>query len=149
MKPKFNKNNNRKPKARMTTTSFEKEFTSIADMVDEFKTLHPIFLDIFVHDHTDTPDQAAYDVVEYYLNNVPNVTTRTNLPLALTVSANKVSLKTMKFFSVEWSFNYDREGNISNLVATITVFTKEKNSEETDKLMNTLTDLWSLKETRV
>lgn len=145
MKQKFNKNN--KKKTKMTITSFEKEFTSFTEMIDEFKTLHPEFLNIFTHEETGTSGAATYDVVEYYLNNIPNIATRTNLPLSISATANKVVFKTSKFFSFGWEFRYDKEGNITNPVATISVFTKEKNPEDVDKLMNKLTDLWSLKET--
>ena len=148
MRPNFKNSNRPKAKAKMTITSFEKEFESFGNMINEFKTLHPEFVNIFIHEETNTAEAAAYDVLEYYINNVPNVVERTNLPLSITVTANKVALKTCKFFSFEWSFTYDKEGTISNLVATISVFTKEKNTEDVDKLMNTLTNAWSLKETR-
>ena len=148
MRPNYNNKKSNKPKSKMTVVSFEKEFASFDGMISEFKNLHPEFLNIFKHEETNTAGAAAYDVLEYYINNIPNVIERTNLPLSIAVTANKVTLKTCKFFTVEWEFRYDKEGNVTNPVATISVFTREKNSEDIDKLMNTLTNLWNLKETR-
>jgi hypothetical protein len=148
MRPNFKNSNRPKAKSKMTITSFEKEFETFEDMIADFKTLHPEFANIFHHEVCTTANEAAYDVLDYYLSNIPNVAERTNLPLSVTVTANRVALKTCKFFSFDWNFTYDKEGNISNLVATISVFTKEKNTEDVDKLMNTLTNAWSIKETR-
>lgn len=133
------KQNEKSFKPKFTLTIYQKSFKSIESMVKEFRELHPEFSNIFSYEETVIPSQMAHDALMYFANNNPDITNRTNLPLAINVSANKVSLKTNKFFSVEWSFKYDREGNISDLNASIGVFSREKNSNELEDLITNLT----------
>lgn len=140
-----NQQNNTKP--RLKVTMYEKAFETFSDMIFEFKNLHPEFLNIFTYADTDTSTDAANDVCEYFKTNMPNITNRTNLPMAISVSANKVSLKTNRFFSFEWSFKYDKEGNVTNLSAIITTFTKERNSDELNNMIASIQGSgWRVKE---
>ena len=125
-------------KQKLTVTIYQKVFNTIDEMIKEFRDLHPEFVNIFKYEENSYPDQVSNDVLLYFSNNHPDIANRTNLAASVNVSANKVSLKTNKYFSVEWSFKYDKEGNISNLVSTIGVFTKEKNHEDLDNLITNL-----------
>ena len=136
---------NQKPK--MTVTLYEKAFESISTMIEELKTLHPEFSNIFPYEDTATPRAAAYDVIKYFEDNLPDIETRSNLPMNIYVSSNRITLKTNMFFSIEWTFKYDREANITDLVATVTTFTKEQNSEELTSMIDKLVGAnWTIKE---
>ena len=136
---------NQKPKAKMTITSYEKSFETFERMIEEFKTLHPEFPEIFNYEEVNI-NTAIYDVLRYFNEHIPNVQERINIPMNVSISANKLSMKTNKFFSFEWSFKYDKEGNISDIVAAITVFTKERNYEELDAMIEILKNNWTLRE---
>lgn len=144
-----NKNFKQKPKtkARMIANSYEKEFESFEEMITELKSLHPEFNLIFT-DHEENVDSYSTMamVSNYFAENAPDVENRKNLPVSVTMSANRVVLKTAKFFSLEYSFKYDREGNISDLVATVTTFTKDVNPVELDEMVAMLLEGWSVKE---
>ena len=141
---------NQKPnntKAKLELTVYQKSFSSVESMIKEFKELHPEFLNIFTYEENNNPTQIANDVLMYFNNNSPDIGSMLNLPVAVSISSNKVSLKTNKFFSVGWSFKYDREGNISDLSSTIIVFTKDKNPDDLDNLIKNLNDYsWSILE---
>ena len=143
MKKQYDKS---KTKPRMTASFYEKAFDSFNSMVDELRNLHPEFSHIFTYAETNTSLDAAADAVNYFKNNMPNVATRENIPTSISVNANRVLLKTNKFFSIEWSFKYDREGNITDLVATIATFTKDRNAEELETMIEVLKNSWSVKE---
>ena len=106
------------------------------------------FINIFTQNAEEYNNPACLidEVVRYISFNVPNVSTRFNLPVSLNITANRVALKTSKFFSVEWSFKYDKEGNISDITSVIGTFTKERNPEELDAMINILKDSWNVKE---
>ena len=126
-------------KPKMTMTLFQKEFEVFSILIAELKELHPEFANIFTYeDNSDHPSDAAYDVLKYFEKFNPNVTKRENLPMSINVSANRVTLKTNHFFTIEWSFKYTREGFVTDLVATITTFTREQNSEELDAMITAL-----------
>lgn len=145
-KKPFDKSKN-KPKAKMITTMYEKAFDSFKDMIDEFRNIHPEFSQIFTYDDDEVkPEYAASDALNYFSKNMPIIANRSNLPVSVSACANKVTLKTAKFFSVEWNFKYDKEGNITDLVAIITTFTRERNYEELDNLINSLEATWTKKE---
>ena len=113
------KTKNEKPK--MITTTFEKKFDSFKD---------PEFCVIFKYEEgNDSSANAAHDVLEYFGENFPNVEQGTKLPVSLSLTANRVNLKTDKFFSIGWMFKFNREGVISDLTARITTFTKAKNDD--------------------
>lgn len=134
-----------KTKPRMKTTYFEKAFNSLAEMISELKTLHPEFVVIFPYeDEVVTPKDASSDVLKYFENFLPDVISGKNLPISISVAANKVSLKTLAFFSISWKFTYDRSGEISDLVATICTYTKEKNHPELDAMISTLEESWTV-----
>ena len=146
---KNNKNFKQKPKtkARMIANSYEKEFETFEEMITELKSLHPEFNLIFT-DHEEKVDSytAMAMVSNYFAENAPDVENRKNLPVSVTMSANRVVLKTAKFFSLEYSFKYDREGVITDLVATVTTFTKDENPAELDEMVAMLLEGWSVKE---
>ena len=138
--------NKTKDRSKMTATMYEKAFNSFAEMVETLKNLHPEFKNIFIYDDEEVlPINSAVDVFNYFAQNMPNVTDKKNIPVSLSISANKVALKTSKFFSVEWNFKYDKDGKTSDLVATITTFTRERNYEELDEMIAKLTDSWTVK----
>lgn len=123
-------------KPKMTMTLYSKEFESFSSLVEELKTLHPEFDNIFTYEeNSNHPMDAADDILKYFLKNNPNVIERTNLLMAVSVSATRATLKTNKFFTIEWSFKYTREGFITDLVATISTFTKEQNPEELNDMI--------------
>lgn len=127
-------------KAKLELTVYQKSFESVESMIKEFKELHPEFLNIFTYEENNNPTQIANDVLMYFNNNSPDIENKLNLPVAISISSNKVSLKTNKYFSVGWSFKYDREANISELSSTIIVFAKDNNPEDLDNLIKNLSD---------
>jgi len=136
------KNNNSKnfTRPRIIPTTYTKTFKSFDEMLQEIKGLHPEMLNIFISENND-PINASLDVLEYYNTNIPDIVNRVNLPLALSISSNKVSLKTAKFFSVYYSFKYDRNGQVSDTRVSITVFEKEntENTEEINEMLDIIT----------
>ena len=147
---KNNKNFKQKPKtkARMIANSYEKEFETFEEMIVELKSLHPEFNLIFGDSSEDKVDSytAMAMVSNYFAENAPDVENRKNLPVSVTMSANRVVLKTAKYFSFEYSFKYDREGNITDLLVTVTTFTRDENPAELDELVVKLLEGWSVKE---
>ena len=147
MKPNKNfKQQKPKTKARMLAKSYEKEFETFEDMIIELKSLHPEFTEIFVEDTEADAFGVMTRVLQYFAVNVPDVLERNNLPVSLNMSANRALLKTAKFFSFEYSFKYDKEGHISDLLATVTTFTREQNPAELDEMIVKLLEGWSEKE---
>lgn len=135
---KQNQNFNNK---RMQVNNFEKEFNTFTDMVNELKEVNEEIKNIFTYDEYEVlPVNATADVVNYFLNNVPDVVNRANLPVALSVSSNKMSLKTSKFFAIKWRFNYDANGFVTDLVAGISVFTRDKVSKAISETLDYLKD---------
>lgn len=133
---------------KMTMTLYSKEFESFSSLIEELKSLHPEFAEIFTYEeNSNHPTDAADDVLKYFLKHNPNVVKRENLPMSVNVTANRVALKTNKFFSIEWIFKYTREGFITDLVATISTFTKEQNPEELDNMITKLGEMsWNIVE---
>lgn len=127
-------------KIKLKVTNYEKKFETFTDMIKELKTLHPEMNNIFTYDEENVyPKDAADDVLTYFSNNHPDIIERTNLPVAISVSSNKVSLKTNKFFSFKWQFKYDRNGFASDIIANIFVYEKgDKISRETQDMLNHL-----------
>ena len=138
---------------KMQVTSYEKEFNSFAEMINELKEVHPEIKNIFKYDEEEvSPVNAASDVTEYFLHNAPDVINRTNLPVALSISSNKMSLKTNKFFAIKWRFKYDTNGFVTDLVAGVSVFTKDKVSETIKNTLEYFKDEnngWKVEEPRV
>lgn len=125
-------NNNYNGNKRMQVNNYEKEFDSFRDMVNGLVEVHPEIKNIFKYDDEEDvlPQYAAEDVTNYFLNNIPDVINRVNLPVSISVSANRVSLKTNKFFAIGWKFEYDENGFVTNLVARFSVFNRGKSSME-------------------
>ena len=148
MKPNKNfKQQKPRTKVRMNATSYEKEFETFEEMIEELKSLHPELTEIFTIETTDADSfNVMANVLQYFANNVPDVVERNNLPVSLNVSANRVLLKTAKFFSLEYSFKYDKEGKISDLLATVTTFTRDENPAELNDMIAKLLEGWSVKE---
>ena len=134
-------------KARMTANSYEKEFDTFEEMITELKSLHPELAEIFVINPEDADSfMVMSNTLQYFANNAPDVLERQNLPVSISISANRVVLKTAKFFTLEYSFKYDKEGNITDLLATITTFTREQNPDELNEMVAKLVEGWSVKE---
>lgn len=134
-----------KTKVRMNANSYEKEFETFEEMIEELKSLHPTFVEIFEETETDSFGIMS-SVLQYFAVNAPDVIERNNLPVNISVSANRVVLKTAKFFSFEYSFKYDKEGNITDLLSTVTTFTRDENPAELDEMIVKLVEGWSVKE---
>lgn len=122
------KTNQKTTKPRMIATNYEKKFETLKQMVEELKTLHPEMSNIFAD--TDYPELYPCDLMAnalgYFNENMPNIVDKVNLPVSLSVNASKVILKTCKFFTLAWKFFYDENGFVTDIVTTITTFTKEK-----------------------
>lgn len=127
----YNKNyapKNQKPqKPKLVITNYEKPFETLEQMVEELKTLHTEFTEIFYYDSYEdvSPNALIDDAIEYFKKNCPDVVEGKNLPVSISVNANGVTLKTSKFFTVKWSYKYDRNGFITDIVSAITVFSRE------------------------
>lgn len=141
----FNKQQKPKAKVRMNLTSYEKEFETFEEMIEEFKSLHPTFEEIFQDTEADSFNVMS-SVLQYFALNAPDVIEKNNIPVSINVSANRVALKTAKFFSFDYTFKYDREGHITDLVATVTTLTKDVNPVELDDMIEKLLEGWSVKE---
>lgn len=131
---------------KLMVTTYQKKFESFKQMVDEYKTLHPELRNIFLYDEENVyPTDAADDVLKYFTDNYPDSVKGVNLPVSVSISANRVNLKTAKFFSIGWQFKYDRNGYITNIDAIITVFTRNdgKNSKDLEDMIKTLDDAHS------
>ena len=148
MKPNKNfKQQKPRTKVRMNATSYEKEFETFEEMIEELKSLHPELTEIFTIETTDADSfNVMANVLQYFANNVPDVVERNNLPVSLNVSANRVLLKTAKFFSLDYSFKFDKVGKISDLLATVTTFTRDENPAELNDMIAKLLEGWSVKE---
>ena len=148
MKPNKNfKQQKPRTKVRMLASSYEKEFETFEEMVREFKSLHPELNEIFAINPEDADSFTTMSsVLQYFANNAPDVIEANNLPVSITVSANRVMLKTAKFFSLEFSYRYNKEGIITDLLATVTTFTKDQNPAELDEMVAKLVEGWSVKE---
>ena len=123
MKP----NQKQRPQQRKTnliTTNYEMKFETLNDMVKTLVDLHPEMKNI-LNVNIINPMQLQTSALEYFLKYQPDVVNAVNLPVAITVNANSVSLKTAKFFSIKWNFKYDKSGFIDDVVTTITTFVKE------------------------
>lgn len=122
--------------SKLTTNVYEKKFNSFKEMVDELKTIHPEFGNIFIYDDEEVaPKDAADDVLAYFSKNAPDVINRKCLPVSVSISSNRVTLKTAKFFTVGWQFKFDKNGFISDLSVRLTTFTKD------DKVSDTMANM--------
>lgn len=128
----------------MTITSYEKTFNTLEDMVNDFITLHPELELIFrgsIDDNGSTcPEFLIEDIMSYFADNQPSVSNGTKLPVSISISANKIYLKTDKYFSIQWKFNYNRNGEYSNIIANITTFTKESNHPNLHNMISLLSN---------
>lgn len=143
----FNKEKNQKPKT-VEVVTYEKSFgdANLSVMVDALRELHPVIdQEIFKYKCSEPKDMLV-DAVDYYRNNVPNIVTRDNLICTLNISANKVTLRTNKFFTIGWSYKFDENGFTTDLLATITVVKREKNNVNLDKMIELLDESWTVVE---
>jgi hypothetical protein len=140
MKP-FNKNKNfNNKKKSLSMKVYEKSFETLNEMLEEFKALHPEMSDIFKYDYKDTinPKEIGNDILEYFVDNAPDIVEGKNLPLTVSVSANSAVLKTAKFFSFRYSFKYDQNGFVTDIKAAVTVFIRERNTEDLEIMLDML-----------
>lgn len=127
------KNNNTKFKKQpFTVTNYEKKFDTFDMMIKEIKTIHPIINEIFNYADNEeaTPLSAIVDIVNYAGEHLPDAIERKNLPFAFSISSNKAYIKTDKYISLRWKFTFNKNKTISDVYATISLFSKENNSNE-------------------
>ena len=136
--------NNHQPKRTQSTVTiknYEKHFETFASMINELKSLHPevdyIFTNLSKENFDPTPVNAIFCLIDYVNGGrVPDVNTRANLPVALSFAANKASLKTMNFVSFSWSFKYNKDNTITDIVANFVTYSRGNNDSE--ELVNTI-----------
>ena len=125
----------------VTIKNYEKRFETFASMIEDLKSLHPeidfIFKSLNENEYKATPVNAIFCLIDYVNDNrVPDVDTRSNLPIALSIAANKASLKTTNFVSFSWSFKYNKDNTITDIVANFATYSKGNNDSE--ELVNTI-----------
>lgn len=134
MPKQFNQN------SRIVPINFRKKFSSLDEMISEFKEIHPEMGYIFNYDKYDNSvSDAIYDVITYFNQeeNFPSLNKRYNP--SLNVSINKLELKTNKFFSFKWEYKYNKEGYItSDFYATLTAFKGNYASDEIKDMIDYL-----------
>lgn len=120
---------NKKPrKQSIKVTNYAKKYETLKDMVNDLVNLHPEMNNIFhLEDkETITPNYLHDEALAYFTSNEPNVIDGKNLPVSISVSANGVTLKTAKFFTLRWFFKYDKDsGFVTDVTATISTFVKD------------------------
>lgn len=144
-----NSTRTRKPKVKVTT--YENRYESLEQMVNDLITIHPEIDKIFNLEDAEriTPRFLHDEALEYFTLNEPNVVEGINLPVAISITANGVSLKTAKFFTLKWNFKYDRNsGFVTDVVASISVFVKDPNKigKALANMINILEDEWKVVE---
>lgn len=142
MKNQFNNNN--KKKAALNIKNFEKKFETFEKMIEELKSLHSEFNKLFANlgtDYETTPLNAIFCLVDYMNDgHIPNALTGDNLPCALSISANRASLKTTQFISFNWNFKYNRDKEITDVTANVAVYMRDKNTEELEYTLSKLSN---------
>ena len=75
MRPNKNfKQQKPRTKARMLANAYEKEFETFEEMIEEFKSLHPEFTEIFTINAEDADSFTSMsNVLQYFANNAPDV----------------------------------------------------------------------------
>ena len=139
----------KKPRAKQQTSilTFEREFEDLRDLIIGFKALHPeIESNIFPYNEDEIdPKNMIEDVLNYFTKNcIPDIIQGSNLFCSINVSANRVTLKTNKFFTIGWNYKFDRNGFVTDIKATVTVFSREKNSEALNSMIEVLNDRWTV-----
>lgn len=133
-------NNKPNKKPQFNIKRYMKKFDSFEQMIYAFKTLHPEMKNIFNYEQVAVnPTEACSDILSYVNENLPNIIEKNNIPVALTMSVNKLSLKTAKFFTLGWNFNFDKNGFITDLEANISVFLRP-DVERPNKYLKELAD---------
>ena len=137
-------------KSKLTVTNYQMKFETLEQMVCELVELHPEMKNIFHLEDNDriTPRYLQDEALEYFTLNEPNVIDGINLPVAIIVNANGVTLKTAKYFSVKWNFKYDKTGFVQDITATVSTFIKDENkvSETLLAMIDKLDEKWSVVE---
>lgn len=148
MKPQKNYNN--KPKN--TITTYEKTFKSFNEMIKELRDLDENIAKILTTDsaaeqntEADQTYCSSRDVYEAFSEMFPDIANRNNIHTSLTISSNRVIIKTDKFFTFGWKFKYNRDLEIYDITAVVTTFTRTGiKSEIDDKLKND--EAWTVPE---
>lgn len=143
---------NKKPrKSNVKVTNYAKNYETLADMVNDLVMIHPEMNNIFHLEDGEaiTPRYLHDEALAYFTANEPNVIDGKNLPVSISVSANGVTLKTAKFFTLKWFFKYDKDsGFVTDVTATITTFVKNQNAinRALENMINILEDEWTVVE---
>ena len=134
------KNNNiRFKKQQLTVVNYEKKFDTFDGMIKEIKTIHPIINEIFNYSDNEeiTPLSAIVKIVNYAGEHLPDAVERKNLPFAFSIASNKAYIKTDKYISIRWKFTFNKNKTISDVYATISLFSKENNSNNENDVIIT------------
>ena len=141
------KPNKNKEAFKPTILTYEKSFSDFEAMIIELRALHPELSNIFCYDYDEdeyTPEYAIVDILNYFGQNYPNINTRANLPVALSVSSNIIKYKTNNFYAFKYEFKYDRNGYISDVKAEVTVYSRdERNTNEINNMIDILSNEWN------
>lgn len=143
---------NKKPrKSNVKVTNYAKNYETLEDMVNDLVNLHPEMNNIFhlEDEETITPNYLHDEALAYFTSNEPNVIDGKNLPVSIAVSANGVTLKTAKFFTLRWFFKYDKDsGFVTDVAVTITTFVRDAKriNPALENMINILEDEWTVVE---
>lgn len=130
-----NQNKNQSPKQKITSSTYVKKFESIDEMIQEFKSLHPELEYMFpLEEHNLT--QALCYLSDYAANVLPDIENRKYLFNSYLISANRVFVKLHCYFAFGWKLRYDKEGNVSDIEATIITYTKAKNHDDLTNMIH-------------
>ena len=128
-------NKNQSPKQKITSNTYVKKFETINDMIQEFKNLHPELEYIFPLEEHNLMQALCY-VSDYAANTLPDIENRKYLFNSYLISANRVFVKLHCYFAFGWKLRYDKEGNVSDIEAIITTFTKAKNHDDLNEMID-------------
>ena len=126
------KQQNKKVPVKNIITTYEKKFDSFIKMIKELRSLDDGITEILCTDTTEVEEKAnidqtycsARDAYDYFANIFPDIISHRNMHTSLTISSNRVTIKTDKYFTIGWKFKYDKDQNITDISAIVTTFTR-------------------------
>lgn len=119
-----------KERKKFVPVKFEQTFETVQEMIDALKQQGEICYDIFP-DKDDkseyTPSEAAIAVFNVFADHVPELETGKDRIWSMSISNNRVSLKTNARFAFAYTINYTFDGeavHINSVDCNITFFGK-------------------------